>query len=112
MKLIHSGERAEGVFAKEEAHPLAGKTTNAILRQPQPARAPYRLGREPVFFGNAQELGGLQVIVGHPHLDALVRQADGFAPLKEGGEFCPGREARVRWRSACSATPISRRRSR
>jgi hypothetical protein len=59
VKLIHAGERAGGVFAKEEAYPLTGEATNAILRQSQPARAPYRLSLESVLFGNAQELGGL-----------------------------------------------------
>ena len=73
VKLIHAGERAEGVFAKEEAHPLTGETTNAILRQPQPARAPYCLRRESVFFGDPPQFVGLQVIVGHTHLDAFLR---------------------------------------
>ena len=67
MKLIHAGERAEGVFAKEETHALTGEATNAILRQPQPARAPYRLSRESVLFGNAQELGGLLMILTENH---------------------------------------------
>jgi hypothetical protein len=73
VQLIHAGERAVGVFAKEEAHSLTGKTANAILRQPQPARAPYRLSRESVFFGDPPQFVGLQVIVGHTHLDALLR---------------------------------------
>jgi hypothetical protein len=42
VKLVHAGERTERVFAKEEAHPLAGEAANAILRQAQAARAAYR----------------------------------------------------------------------
>jgi hypothetical protein len=73
VKLIHAGERAEGVFAEEEAHSLTGEATNAILREPQATRAPYCFSRESVLSDNPQELGGLLMIYGHPHLDALVR---------------------------------------
>ena len=82
MKLIHAGERAEGVFAKEEAYPLTGEATNAILRQSQPARAPYRLSLESVLFGNAQELGGLLMICARISLACCFVAPDDAAGLR------------------------------